>query len=140
MDIAVAAATAAVIRDLVVERHLDEARQRAFDTERLETHLLGAIHDGDRYWIDDAEYLACFGVEDKAMFAGALWAHLLSPARLSEDDLASFAEPLTFLVEHGPLARRLLSAFDPSDPRVSLRRLARRLADGLIAGQPFIPD
>lgn len=136
-DLAVAAAATAVIRALYDGRWAPLAVQQGFSTEALAALLPAVLRDADRAVIDDAAYLQAFGYPGRRCQAGELWRHLAEACALSAS--ADRGEPLGVILEHGPLARRLLRALGPDFDAAALRAVYRELCDGLEAGRLFLP-
>lgn len=136
-DLAIAAITVAAARALYEERWSPLAAQRAMDTGALFHLLQGTIHDADRHVIDDAAYLGLFGMAAGPCEAGALWRHLLDAC--GDDPALSpiAADTLQFILDRGPLARRIVAALGGRIDRVRLQAMYRRLCDCLAAGELF---
>lgn len=126
-DLAIAAATIHVVRRLY------DGAAPGLATASLVQLLARCIVDADAALIDDADYLALFGV-DAPCSAGALWRHLLDGAL--EQALAPWREPLAVLLEQGPLARRLLRAAGEDGGR--LAAVYRGLCDALAEGRMYL--
>ena len=140
VDLALAALVTDVLRALVAERWVAHDAQRGWDTTRLARLLWASVDTSDQAEIADAEYLAAFGFEGERATARELWRHLAdavwpagSPAR------QAFHGPLSALLEHGTLSRRILAATGPTPDQGRLRAVYRRLADCLARGTPFLP-
>lgn len=109
-DLAICAAVVATLEALVDERFSALAAQQAVAIDPLEKILLATIRDAEQAVIDDAGYLALFGVEAGAMSARALWRRLVD-LLVREERLSSVWLPtLDVILEEGPLARRIVSA------------------------------
>ncbi len=104
-DLAIAELVVATVRALVEERWAPASTLAMLDERRLERVLLRAIRAGDRAAVEEPELLACFGLDDP-LDAGALW------ARIAHDLVPAPAPELEVILDRGPLARRLLEAWD----------------------------
>lgn len=135
-DLAVAAATTAAIRALYEGRWAALADQQAFVTDALAMTLAACIRDADEAIIEDAAYLQALGFPGRRCEAGELWRHLVEVTGLL--DSASWREPLGILLDHGPLARRILRALPADFTPDALRAVYRELADCLDAGKLFL--
>lgn len=143
-DLAVAAATCALVRALFDARWQDAAAQR-LPTARLVRLLEACMRDAERAIIDDADYLACLGYHGVRCDARELWWHLIES--LSEDapaeaDMpigntiaADWRVPLERILIQGPLARRLQQAAGPQPPHARLVEIAQALCDCLARGR-----
>lgn len=127
-DLAVAELVVDTVRGLVEERWAPGSLLRTLDERRLERVLLRTIRKAERARVEEPELLACFGLSDPCS-AGQLWRHIFG-RRLSQA-----SDPLRIILERGPLARRLLGAWDRTEP--GLRCLYEDLAEGLEAGRSF---
>lgn len=133
-DLAIAALASAVVRALYDGRWSTVEAQRRVDANTLGRLMLACIRDADRAIIDDARYLALFGLPPRNCEARELWRDLL--AACSTDALLSqvSGHPLDVILSHGPLARRILGAlgdgFDRPRLQIVYAELANCLADG----------
>jgi gamma-glutamyl:cysteine ligase YbdK (ATP-grasp superfamily) len=139
-DLAVAAAVTALVRAQVEERWLPLGRQQAFAVEPLQAILRAAVVDGERAAIADREFLRAFGLERAAASAGEVWRRALDDAGFfAAPDPAGFVASVTAILDHGPLARRILAALGGDASRPRLRAVYGRLADCLERGEMFLP-
>lgn len=125
-DLAVAAATAALVRRLYAGDALE-----TLETGALVAIFDACIRDAERAPIGDARYLARLGFAGASCEAGELWAWLVDT--LARDGLLAprWLPPLHFIGERGPLARRLAVALndDPGRLRDEYRKLCQCLRD-----------
>jgi gamma-glutamyl:cysteine ligase YbdK (ATP-grasp superfamily) len=137
-DLAIAAAATAVIRSLYDDRWSPLAQQQAISTDNLVKILLACIRDADQAVIDDAGYLQLLGLSDRQYRAGELWRHLINRTGLNRSTY--WVETLRVMLEHGPLARRILRALgkDPSSTR--LQQVYRELCDCLEMGRMYVKE
>lgn len=137
-DLAIAAAVVNLVRRLY---HADNlVGQQEMNTAALAAILQECIRDADEANIDNATYLRLLDFPGNRCTASALWRHLVE--RMLEDDPRHrqyWAEPLQAILEHGPLARRLLHAAGSQPSRPQLQSVYRALCDCLRAGQLFLP-
>lgn len=134
-DLAVAAAATAVIRSLYDDRWSTLGMQQAFPTASLARILADCIRDADQAVIDDAGYLRLLGLSDPRYRAGELWHHLVVRTALNRSIV--WNEPLRLMLEHGPLARRILRALGADFTPDRLQTVYRELCDCLDAGRLF---
>jgi len=135
-DLAIAAAATAVIRALYDDRWSPLAMQQAISTDSLAKILHACIRDADQAVIDDAGYLRLLGLSDRQYRAGELWLHLINRTGLNRSTF--WVETLRVMLEHGPLARRILRAVGTDRSRERLQSVYRELCDCLEAGRLFV--
>jgi gamma-glutamyl:cysteine ligase YbdK (ATP-grasp superfamily) len=134
-DLAIAAASVAVVAALYRQRWRDLAAQSAIATEDLERILLASLRDGELTVIEAREYLAAFGFPDKRGEARELWQHLLE--QLGDQVDGEWLGALRLILREGPLARRILRAVKRDPRRARLAAVYGRLADCLAEGSLF---
>jgi carboxylate-amine ligase len=137
-DLAICWAIARVLQALTSERFCGLAQQQSFPTESLAEMLLAAIRHGDRATLSDRAYLELFGFPGTSCTAGELWCHLAESLDLLSGDGSPCREPLRQLLDHGPLARRILRQISADVRPDALRPLYRRLCDCLAGGEMFV--
>jgi hypothetical protein len=131
-DLAICAATVAVLQALVAERWSPLTLQQAAAVEPLATIFLTAIRSADETVIYDDEYLRLFGYPGDSCTVGELWQHLFAALPELTADSSPWREPLTTIVDEGPLARRILEALPDNDLESVYEELCRCLEDGEI--------
>jgi glutamate---cysteine ligase / carboxylate-amine ligase len=138
-DLAVLSAVVALIRSLVKEQHVGLAAQQRWSIDPLERILLQAIRHGEDAVIDNAEYLALFGMTTaSSATVRELWQHLIETVVASDpavDDEALSA--VRTIVERGTLSSRILRAFGERADRSSLHRVYAELCQCLRDGRLF---
>jgi glutamate---cysteine ligase / carboxylate-amine ligase len=133
-DIAIAAATSAVVRSLYDQRYAPLDEQQAIATEVLYDVLLASIRDADAAVIDDVEYLHALGMPTSRCVARDVWRSLLADA----DGAHAWWRPAIDVILHeGPLARRILRATGSDPDRDRLRATYRALCQCLEDGRMF---
>ncbi len=139
MDLAVAAASSALVRALVEERWSTLEEQKRVSTKTLAGLLWRVAEAGEQAIVDEHELLACLGLHDGGRLrAIELWQHLLEELDWGSDGRAGqWRAPLELLIREGTLARRLVRALGPTPAREELERVYRELCDCLRAGRPF---
>ncbi len=135
-DLAIAAAATAVIRALYDGKWSPLAMQQAIGTDALVKILHACIRDAEQAAIDDAGYLRLLGFPDRHCLGGELWRHLIET--LSLDRSGQWREPLRVMLEHGPLARRILRAVGTDRSKERLQSVYLALCDCLEAGRMFV--
>jgi gamma-glutamyl:cysteine ligase YbdK (ATP-grasp superfamily) len=131
VDLAIAAATAAVVKSLYDERYAPLDEQQAIGIDVLHGALVASIRDGDGAIVDDVEYLHALGMPMSRCIARDIWASLL---RDVDDEHAWWRPTIDAILREGPLARRILRAVgsDPDRERIAAvyRSLCQCLEDG----------
>jgi carboxylate-amine ligase len=133
-DIAIAAIVVAVLKGLYEQRHGSLAAQLEPGTDALATILDQCISRADAAEVSDTHYLGLLGWHGGACSAGRLWRHLIETA----DPGPAWQAPLQTILEHGPLARRILKAAGDCAP-LRLHQVYTALCDCLAEGRSFRP-
>lgn len=151
-DLAVVAAVVGVLRLLVEERWSPWEEQTRWPTETLAGLLLRALGTAERTVVDDRALLATFGLDrvghrpGEGVTLGELWRHLIDRSLATGHLDPSWADPLAVILDHGPLARRMVTALGNPDAVAGpvepdrLADLYRRLGDCLARGELFVPS
>jgi glutamate---cysteine ligase / carboxylate-amine ligase len=132
-DIAIAAATSAVVKALYDERYAPLDAQQAIATETLQDILLATIVDADQAIIERPEYLRALGMPQARCTARAIWSALLENAGGD----AWWRPSIDVILREGPLARRILRAIDGSADRDRLHAVYDALCQCLEDGRMF---
>ena len=136
-DLAICAAIVTVLQTIMAERWSRLAEQQAWPTAPLRTILLETIRDADQAVITNPQYLKSFGWPHRRhCTAGELWQHVLTATDLCSA-LSPWAQPLQIMVQHGPLARRILQALPDNFSPDHLQAVYRRLCMGLTSNTLF---
>jgi glutamate---cysteine ligase / carboxylate-amine ligase len=137
-DVAIAAAAVGAVR-MLYDDPSTLRRQQEPRTDALADVMMACIRDAERAVIDDAGYLSVFGYPGRRCVAGELWRHLLAPGsgRRPEPSEA-LREPLTVILDRGPLARRILRTVGTDCSRARLHAVYRELCDCLDEGRQFL--
>lgn len=134
-DLAIVTAIVGVLRALVAERWTDVREQQALPVQPLASILHGTIRDAEQSIIADPAYLRLFGMDKQKISAGELWQGLIEQTVAGTDA----ARPcLDAILQHGPLARRLVQAAGNSPSQTRLRELYGRLRACLASGAMFL--
>ena len=133
-DIAIAAATAAVVKLLYDEHYAPLDEQQAIATDVLHDVLLATIRDADCAIIDDVGYLHALGMPTSRCIARDVWASLLSGA---ERQHAWWRPAIEVILREGPLARRILRATDGAADHDRVRAVYQALCQCLEDGRMF---
>ncbi len=133
-DVAVAAAITAVVKALYSESWSTLWQQQAVPTETLFQVLLACTRTAEEAVVDDAQLLDVLGVKPRRCRAGEIWQHLIEAVA---DGATWWSSRMSFIFEHGTLARRILRAVDGDFSRERLREVYGRLCVCLDRGQVF---
>jgi gamma-glutamyl:cysteine ligase YbdK (ATP-grasp superfamily) len=137
-DLAICALVVAVLRELCSERWCDLEALAALPTEELAAVLWSTAKNGEQAVIAHAGLRAALGLPAAASTAHECWRILADRVLPDIAGLDPLLEPpLHALLEHGPLARRLLRAVGTAPDRESMLRLQAQLADCLAQGTVF---
>lgn len=138
-DVAIAACITHVLRALVAELTCSFAEQKRWPVDTLAALFRRCVRDADRTPIDDARYLAVFGVGSTAGIrtVGELWQRLAESFVWNAPDAELWRQPLTVVLERGTLARRILQAAGPAAGRARLHDVYLELCDCLDNGTLF---
>lgn len=137
-DLAIAALSMAVVRALYRNRWSALEAQQAIGTETLAEILLACIRDADRAVIDDPRFLSLFGFSKDRCEAGELWQHLLAQCALDPQLSSASRQVIVTILQHGPLARRILTALGNGFDQARLKAVYWQLCDCLATGRLFL--
>lgn len=135
-DLAIAALIIEVLKAIIDERWVSLEKQMEWDEDRLAHLFLSTTKDAENALIDDAEYLQCFGINEKRLTAGDFWKHLV-PAVMGKKDFAEFHEPLSAIVNKGTLSTRILKSLDGNYNHENIVKVYGKLAECLEKGRMF---
>lgn len=137
-DLAVASAITAVTHRLYQEETAGLAAQQAYPTHRLAELLHACIQNAEQAVIEDPDYLALLGLPPAPCRVAEAWRRLIEAWWQREpEQRENWSEPLNLILEHGPLARRILRAAGPDCSRHRQQAIYRALCDCLGSGRPF---
>jgi len=130
-DVALAAAIVDLVRLLYRDQCKDE-----IPTAELAEVLSACIADGEQARIESPRYLAALGGGSMPCTAHEVWRRLA--ARMADAPHRALWQPvLDFILDRGPLARRLLRAAGSQPGRKDLAQLYSRLCECLDRDQLF---
>ncbi|SFN24238.1 Gamma-glutamyl:cysteine ligase YbdK, ATP-grasp superfamily [Nitrosospira briensis] len=137
-NLAIAAVTIDAVRALYDETYAPLAEQQAMSTDELATIMHACICDAEQAIIENAEYLRLLGLPAGRCEGRDLWRHLIGAAMRSQPEQRGMRQnELRIILEHGPLARRILRALGSDFSRGQLRSVYRELCDCLEEGRMF---
>jgi carboxylate-amine ligase len=138
-DLAIAAATADILRTLYDEVNAPLPEQQAMETDALVEIMHGCIRSAEEAVITNAEYLRLLGFPNGRCEAGELWRHLIGSIQWNQSEQREHARlPLQVMLDHGPLARRIQRAVGPECSKKRLVEVYKKLCDCLEAGTMFL--
>lgn len=140
-DLAVAAAVSAAVRRLfrAGEDRATLRAQQAYPTEGLAEMLRASTRDTDQLALRDPAYLALLDLPPAPCSAREAWQQLIEAWWQSEPgQRLAWDKPLNVILEHGPLARRIIRAVGPQCPRSLQETVYWSLCDCLDKGYPFV--
>lgn len=136
-DLALAATVVAVLRRLTDARWAPIDAQKAFESQKLVPVLKAIIAAGENALVEDADYLALFGIGKQSLRAGELWGHLLE--QVGSDLNHDQRQILNHVLKHGTLSTRLQRALGPDSSLEHIQDVYRQIADCLQENTPFAP-
>ncbi|TXI17945.1 MAG: glutamate--cysteine ligase [Nitrosomonas sp.] len=137
-DLAIAEMVIHVVHALYDEKTASLAEQQAISTDRLVAILHNCIENAEQAVITGQDYLALLGFPSPQCEAGELWRHLfksLLPLPIQQSTF--WHDAFAILLQHGPLARRILRATGQDFSRERLAAVYRELCDCLNEGRLF---
>lgn len=130
VDLAIAALVTALVKQLF-DSPSATAAANAIDTATLAALLKRCILDAEDAVVDERDYLALFGVEERRIRAGDLWRRLAQSASID-----AHRQHLDVIFDEGTLATRLRAAVGTVS-RESLQRAYQGLCECLVSGTPY---
>lgn len=114
--------------------------QQAVSTITLSNILANCNRNAERAPIDDAQYLSVLGFTGEHCTAQTLWQHLgQTLQRRGARHAELWHTHLQLILQHGPLARRILHALEGQPSPDTLHAVYARLVASLREGAFFIP-
>ncbi len=137
-DVALAALAVDLVHLLYREDICELAAQQAVETATLSRLLSVCAKDADLALIDDAHYLAVLAFPGVRCSAQELWYHLSETLlNAGAAHLPLWQTQLQFILQHGPLARRILRAVQGESTKPALHAVDSQIAGRLRRGQRF---
>lgn len=137
-DIAICETIVGLLKLLVSEHWSGTHDQRSLPVETLHHILLATIVDADAAVVSDEAFLRQFGLNAAPMSASDIWRHIvetlnLMPPMVSTESL----ETMQFVLDRGPLARRILNHVRDDISRTAIAAVYRDLCDCLAANELY---
>jgi gamma-glutamyl:cysteine ligase YbdK (ATP-grasp superfamily) len=142
-DMAIAGAVIGMVRWLY-QCGRPVAEQQAIPTAALSAILQDCVRDADQALVDNAQYLWLLGMDAStgapACTAGELLRLLVAQCNYHDQPGDATQRSLRTILEHGPLARRILRALDGDTSHARLASVYRELCDCLDRARMFVPS
>lgn len=136
-DLALCALISAAVRALCEGRWSAPSAQRAFAVAPLASIFMNCVRTGERTILEDADWLAAFGLPPTPRTAAEFWRKLATQLLPAD---SPWWPALRVVLERGTLSTRIREACGTSPSRADLRRIYGALADCLRDGRPFLPE
>jgi carboxylate-amine ligase len=136
-DVAIAGATASVVRALVSGDLAGASDQRAWPEHVLSGFLESTVRMGEEAPIVNSDYLALFGYPGASATALDLWRHLIARVVAKDPVYPEWKGHLEVFEREGCLARRLRDDLGEHPGPETLRRVYGKLAYCLEEGRSF---
>ncbi len=130
-DLAIAALVTTIVKELFDRGAAAAEAANAIDTATLAALLKRCILDGEAAMVDEREYLALFGIDDRRLRAGDLWKRLAETSAIDAHRAC-----IDDVIAEGTLATRLRAAVGEVT-KESLKQAYARLCDCLASGTTF---
>ncbi len=137
-DLAILAATTAVVQALVEERFASTVAQQAWPVATLADLLWAAARDGQRAVVRDQQLLAHWGCAGQGSLSLAeVWTALVEQVASGDPAHRWWQPPVETILRQGCLAQRIVAAVGPHPRSETLREVYATLADCLAHNQLF---
>ena len=133
-DLAIASLVTAAAQALAGERWVGLGELQRLETAPLRQLLDRAIVDAEEAMIDHVPLLRALGCPDDRVSAREVWMAIAERLPITDTRLRQAADTI---LEHGPLARRILRATGTSPSRSCIHDVYRELADCLVQARAF---
>jgi len=134
VDVAIAAAVVTAAKLLYLERWSTLSQQQALSTAALLSILRTCTREAEQAIVDERSFLELLGITVPRCTAAEVWAHILG-GRTAAD--AWWHPSISFILNRGTLARRILTAISGDYSRTRLREVYAILCDCLEQGKRF---
>ncbi|QDV08562.1 Carboxylate-amine ligase YbdK [Planctomycetes bacterium Poly30] len=138
MDLGVALLVTSVVQALAEERWAPIEILHALETEDLRKTFDACIASGGEAMIEDSVLLTALG-RGGPMTAADVWRELLEEVRGKSAAWKELGPSIEVILDHGPLARRLLAALGEAPDHERIELVWRRLSGCLADGEAFLP-
>jgi glutamate---cysteine ligase / carboxylate-amine ligase len=140
-DLAILSLVICTLKWLVAEKKLTWSQQKNWEPEPLFQILNKTAVAGENAVIDDADYLATFGMDHTASVrAGDVWKHIIGEQMINfPGTLEPWIPQLQVIQEQGTLSTRIMDALGDGFSRGDLVRVFRSLGECLQQNKMFVP-
>jgi glutamate---cysteine ligase / carboxylate-amine ligase len=137
-DMAVMVLVIETIKALVNQKFLDFEAQMKWRTETLSQIFEKTTDLAQHAIIDNAEYLAAFGLPATAVKAGDVWRHILERMiRSGNGALEKWKKELDVILKEGSLAQRIVNALGQDQSPENIIRVYKQLSGCLQQNKMF---
>lgn len=137
-DIAIAAMIISVLKKLTAMEWSGTGEQNLLTTEKLANIFMSAVRDGDKAVVNDRAYLELFNFPDRRAQMQEIWEYLLESIPADNDILVfELKKTIDWIIQKGPLARRIKLAAGSNAKRAYLREIYRQLCECLAGDRLF---
>lgn len=138
-DIAIASVIIRVLKALATEELSTIQEQLLPREDAMASVLTATIQDGEQAVITDQEYLAGFGFPQRKATAAELWEYLIEQAMPDfHQKNPALGNAVKIILQHGPLARRILQTVGPDFSQQKISDCYRELSGCLAEGKMFL--
>lgn len=127
-DIAILSLIVAVIRNLTEGCWSAHEMQKEWSEHELFEILMKTIRRGEQAVIQNPRYLEMFDFDEQQMEAGRFWSELFNRINKSNPFPNEIVKPIQFILENGPLARRILKSLNGRVTKDKLREIYHELS------------
>jgi glutamate---cysteine ligase / carboxylate-amine ligase len=137
-DIGIASLIIAVLKKIADNDWSIQSRQLAISTMELAQIFNASIRTAEQTVIDNKDYLSLFGFPDRRCDAQEFWQYLYESVILEDiEDREELEQAIHFIINNGPLARRIEKPLKKSYTRPRLMEIYHVLTDCLEQGRLF---
>lgn len=137
-DIAIAEIVISALKLLTSEKWASHEEQQAWRANTLLSLFNRCIRDSGSAVIDNARYLAMFGLTEKKITASGLWKHLIAESMKQKRISAGSLEILDIITQEGTLSQRILRSLGKRPSRKKLETVYGKLCECLAENRLFI--
>ncbi|MBS1506493.1 MAG: glutamate--cysteine ligase [Bacteroidetes bacterium] len=137
-DLAIISVVIELIKGLVSERFLLLDHQMKIKTESLVSIFDHCLTAGQKYVIDDKEYLKIFDLTEP-LSIGELWKEIMTRLIRVSPALESYKPEIDIILSQGTLSERILTALGGDSSADNIKNVYRRLSGCLAQNKMFIP-
>jgi len=138
-DLAIATLVIETIKALVHEQFISCEQQMKWKTESLVPLFDQTTEKAEGAVIDNAEYLALFGMPGKKANAGELWWFIWEVLSRSASSLQKWKSETETILREGSLSSRILRAIGPTIDRDKVVGVYKKLSGCLDQNKVFLP-